>query len=92
MATEESTYGYYSHNHAMKEGCETKVYTDDSGRQVLVTETGSTKIPEDSGYNYPQTILVGRITRKWKLIDTYILTECPDPKYLLDPEEEQWAA
>jgi len=59
--------------------------------EVLVTETGSTKNPEDSGYNYPQTIPVGRITDKWELISTYRVAEKVDPQYLLDPEEQEAA-
>lgn len=84
-------YGYYSHNHATMTGCMIDVYRNARGREVLVTETGSTKNPEDSGYNYPQTIPVGRITDKWQLISTYRVAEKVDPQYLLDPEEQEAA-
>lgn len=84
-------YGYYSHNHATIPGCVVYVYQDLHGREILVTGTGSTKNPEDSGYNYPQTISVGRITYKWQLISSYRVAEKVYPPYLLDPEEQEAA-
>jgi hypothetical protein len=92
MAKNPPLYGYYSHNHAMKVGCEITLYRNNSGREVLVTGTGSTKDPEDSDYRYPQTISVGRINSSWQLLDKYKVTGPIDNGYLLDPEEEQWAA
>ncbi len=85
-------YGYYSHNHAVMQGCIIRVYMNARGREVLVTGTGSTRDPESSGYNYPQTIPVGKITNKWQLISIYRVAEKINPQYLLDPEEEQEAA
>lgn len=85
-------YGYYSHNHAVMQGCIIRVYMNARGREVLVTGTGPTRDPELSGYNYPQTIPVGRITNKWQLLYTNKVSGGIDPQYLLDPEEEQEAA
>jgi hypothetical protein len=82
-------YGYYSHNHSVMQGCIISFYINARGREVLVTGTGPTKDPESSGYNYPQTIPVGRITNKWQLISIYRVVEKIDPQYLIDPEEEQ---
>ena len=81
-------YGYYSHNHAAMPGCVVCIYQNSRGREVLVTGTGSTKNPEDSGYNYPQTISVGRITGKWQLMYKNRVTGGIDPQYLIDPEQE----
>jgi hypothetical protein len=85
-------YGYYSHNHAAIPGCKVSIYRNTRGREILVTETGSTKDPESSGYNYPQTISVGRITDRWQLISSSRISDKINPQYLLDPEEEQEAA
>ena len=82
-------YGYYSHNHATIPGCVVYLYRNSRGREILVTKTGHTKYPEDSGYRYPQTITVGRITDKWQLISSYMVADKIDPQYLMDPEEEK---
>ena len=79
-------YGYYSHNHASMPGCEIRIFRHPQGREVLVTGFGSTENPEDSGYDYPQTLEVGKITAKWKLLHLYRVKGV-DPQYLLDPEE-----
>ena len=85
-------YAYYSHNHAVEPGCPISVYRTPSGREVVVTKTGPTPDPKDSGYTYPQTILVGRMNKKWQLLRTYKIKGPADPEYLLDPEEELDAA
>jgi hypothetical protein len=81
-------YAYYSHNHAVEPGCPISVYRTPSGREVVVTKTGPTPDPKDSGYTYPQTIRVGRMNKKWQLLRTYKIKGPADPEYLLDPEEE----
>ena len=80
-------YAYYSHNHSENPGCPISVYRTPSGREVIITGTGSTPDPEDSDYNYPQTILVGRMNKKWQLLRKYKIKDPADPEYLLDPEE-----
>ena len=80
-------YGYYSHNHASIPGCEISIYRNPQGREVLVTGFGSTENPKDSGYHYPQTLEVGKITAKWQLLHLHRVKGVLDPQYLLDPEE-----
>ncbi len=89
MSTEQSLYGYYSHHHAAVPGCPVYVYRTPSGREVLVTGTGHTEIPEDSGYCYPQTFTVGEITSDWQLIHHYTVRGPIDPEFLEDPEEDR---
>lgn len=89
MATTKTAplYGYYSHNHASIPGCEISIYMHPQGREVFVTGFGSTQNPEESGYNYLQTIEVGEITAKWQLLHLYRVKGVVDTQYLLDPEE-----
>jgi|GEM_PF-1024454 len=85
-------YGYYSHNHAIIPGCEISVYRNPQGREVLVTGFGSTQNPKDSGYNYLQTIEVGKITAKWQLISRHKIPVEFNSQYLVDPEDDLEAA
>ena len=85
-------YAYYSHNHSEEPGCQISVYRTPSGREVVVTETGPTQDPKDSGYTYPQTIQVGIIDDKWKILEEYTVPEPKYPEYLIDPEEPDAAA
>lgn len=92
MARKKPLYGYFSHHHAKEPGCTVSVYRTPSGREVMITERGHTKIAEESGYGYPQTFTVGKITTKWHLIDEYTVPGSIDPEHLEDPEEEYLAA
>lgn len=83
-----SVYGYYSHNHACIPGCIVRIYRKPNGQEILITGTGTTVDPEDSGYIYPQTLSIGIIKKTWQLLDTFQVNGPIDPEYLLDPEND----
>jgi len=92
MAQNHPLYGYYSSFHEGTPGCNVSIYRTPSGREERITGTGYTEKPEYSNYNHIHTRVVGIITKGWKLIREFKTPEPRDPEYLLDPEEEQWAA
>jgi len=87
-----TVYGYFSHHHRTLPGCPVTLYLTPDNREVFVTETGPTPDPKDSGYTYPQTIKVGIIDDKWKILEEYTVPEPKYPEYLIDPEEPDAAA
>jgi len=73
-----SQYGYFSHTHFAEQGTKVHIWQKCNGNKVYTTGTGLTQNPEDSGYLYAQTIMVGDM-RGWKLLHTFTTDNDPDP-------------
>ena len=88
MASQKPLYGYFSEYHKA-EGGPVSVFRTPHKEQEEVTGFGSTENPEENGYHFLQTRLVGEITSDWRLIHQYTVRGPIDPEFLEDPEEDR---